>query len=181
MLIRYGYVTNTKIKFVVVVESANNLLRDNEIRMVSINWYGAWCIVIWHELPLAKGGLGACPPEYSRISEMGFPAFCEHFWAKSNGINPTETKSSVIPRHNITCLAEWNFALKDLQSRKKRTDSFPKYQTHAWKFKFQKQLAIEIRLISGSSHLYVNVSKKYEYVIIRRKSEARGIKHRTQR
>ena len=41
MLIRYGYVTNTKIKFVVVVESANNLLRDNEIRMVSINWYGA--------------------------------------------------------------------------------------------------------------------------------------------
>ncbi|XP_028392412.1 trafficking protein particle complex subunit 2-like protein [Dendronephthya gigantea] len=30
----YGYVTNTKIKFVVVVESANNLLRDNEIRMM---------------------------------------------------------------------------------------------------------------------------------------------------
>ena len=32
---RYGYVTNTKIKFVVVVESANTALRDNEIRTVS--------------------------------------------------------------------------------------------------------------------------------------------------
>ena len=32
---RYGYVTNTKIKFVVVVESANTSLRDNEIRTVS--------------------------------------------------------------------------------------------------------------------------------------------------
>ncbi|XP_066289320.1 trafficking protein particle complex subunit 2-like protein isoform X1 [Branchiostoma lanceolatum] len=28
----YGYVTNTKIKFVVVVESSNTALRDNEIR-----------------------------------------------------------------------------------------------------------------------------------------------------
>jgi len=28
----YGYVTNSKIKFVVVVESANTALRDNEIR-----------------------------------------------------------------------------------------------------------------------------------------------------
>ena len=34
--VRYGYVTNTKIKFVVVVESANNFLRDNEIRMVGM-------------------------------------------------------------------------------------------------------------------------------------------------
>ena len=126
MLIRYGYVTNTKIKFVVVVESANNLLRDNEIRMVSINWYGAWCIVIWHELPLAKGGLGACPPEYSRISEMGFPAFCEHFWAKSNGINPTETKSSVIPRHNITCPRRIKFCAEGFAITKKAHGQFPK-------------------------------------------------------
>ncbi len=28
----YGYVTNTKIKFVIVVESSNTALRDNEIR-----------------------------------------------------------------------------------------------------------------------------------------------------
>ncbi|KAK7868786.1 hypothetical protein R5R35_003631 [Gryllus longicercus] len=28
----FGYVTNTKIKFIVVVESANTLLRDNEVR-----------------------------------------------------------------------------------------------------------------------------------------------------
>ncbi|WAR12972.1 TPC2L-like protein, partial [Mya arenaria] len=28
----YGYVTNTKIKFVIVVESSNTTLRDNEIR-----------------------------------------------------------------------------------------------------------------------------------------------------
>lgn len=31
----YGYVTNTKIKFVIVVESSNTTLRDNEIRSVS--------------------------------------------------------------------------------------------------------------------------------------------------
>ena len=35
--VRYGYVTNTKIKFVIVVESSNTTLRDNEIRSVSIN------------------------------------------------------------------------------------------------------------------------------------------------
>ncbi|XP_071488214.1 trafficking protein particle complex subunit 2-like protein [Diadema antillarum] len=28
----YGYVTNTKVKFVIVVESSNTQLRDNEIR-----------------------------------------------------------------------------------------------------------------------------------------------------
>lgn len=32
---RYGYVTNTKIKFVVIVESSHTTLRDNEIRQVS--------------------------------------------------------------------------------------------------------------------------------------------------
>ena len=32
---RYGYVTNTKVKFVIVVESTNSSLRDNEIRSVS--------------------------------------------------------------------------------------------------------------------------------------------------
>ena len=31
----YGYVTNTKVKFVIVVESSNMQLRDNEIRNVS--------------------------------------------------------------------------------------------------------------------------------------------------
>lgn len=34
-VISYGYVTNTKIKFVIIVESSNNTLRDNEIRNVS--------------------------------------------------------------------------------------------------------------------------------------------------
>ena len=33
--LRYGYVTNTKVKFVIVVESINSSLRDNEIRSVS--------------------------------------------------------------------------------------------------------------------------------------------------
>lgn len=33
--IRYGYVTNTKIKFIIVVDSTNTALRDNEIRSVS--------------------------------------------------------------------------------------------------------------------------------------------------
>jgi len=32
---RYGYVTNTKIKFIIIVESSNTALRDNEIRNVS--------------------------------------------------------------------------------------------------------------------------------------------------
>lgn len=32
----YGYVTNTKVKFVIVVESSNTGLRDNEIRTVSM-------------------------------------------------------------------------------------------------------------------------------------------------
>lgn len=31
---RFGYVTNTKIKFIIVVESSNTLLRDNEVRMM---------------------------------------------------------------------------------------------------------------------------------------------------
>lgn len=35
LLIRYGYVTNTKVKFFVVIDSSNLLLRDNEIRFVS--------------------------------------------------------------------------------------------------------------------------------------------------
>jgi hypothetical protein len=33
---RFGYVTNTKIKFIIVVESSNTLLRDNEVRTVSV-------------------------------------------------------------------------------------------------------------------------------------------------
>ena len=32
----YGYVTNTKIKIVIIIDSTNSLLRDNEIRAVSI-------------------------------------------------------------------------------------------------------------------------------------------------
>lgn len=36
-LFRYGYVTNTKIKFVVIVESSHTTLRDNEIRQVSLS------------------------------------------------------------------------------------------------------------------------------------------------
>ena len=35
----YGYVTNTKIKFVIVVESSNTALRDNEIRSVGRSMY----------------------------------------------------------------------------------------------------------------------------------------------
>lgn len=38
---RYGYVTNTKIKFVIVVDSANTALRENDVRGVGswIRWY----------------------------------------------------------------------------------------------------------------------------------------------
>lgn len=35
-LCRYGYVTNSKVKFVMVVDSSNTALRDNEIRSVSV-------------------------------------------------------------------------------------------------------------------------------------------------
>uniref|UniRef100_A0A4W5N714 Trafficking protein particle complex subunit 2-like protein n=1 Tax=Hucho hucho TaxID=62062 RepID=A0A4W5N714_9TELE len=40
---RYGYVTNSKVKFVIVVDSSNTSLRDNEIRSVSqlLNLYGS--------------------------------------------------------------------------------------------------------------------------------------------
>lgn len=35
---RYGYVTNSKVKFVIVVDSSNTSLRDNEIRSVSVSF-----------------------------------------------------------------------------------------------------------------------------------------------
>ncbi|CAH1270857.1 TRAPPC2L [Branchiostoma lanceolatum] len=38
----YGYVTNTKIKFVVVVESSNTALRDNEIRTMFRKLHNAY-------------------------------------------------------------------------------------------------------------------------------------------
>ncbi|KAK7114101.1 trafficking protein particle complex subunit 2-like protein [Littorina saxatilis] len=38
----YGYVTNTKVKFVVVVESSNTSLRDNEIRTMFKRLHGAY-------------------------------------------------------------------------------------------------------------------------------------------
>ncbi|KAK7498906.1 hypothetical protein BaRGS_00009998 [Batillaria attramentaria] len=38
----YGYVTNTKVKFVVVVESSNTALRDNEIRTMFKKLHGAY-------------------------------------------------------------------------------------------------------------------------------------------
>lgn len=36
-LFRYGYVTNTKIKFIIVVDSNSISLRENEVRTVSKN------------------------------------------------------------------------------------------------------------------------------------------------
>lgn len=41
-LCRYGYVTNSKVKFVMVVDSSNTALRDNEIRSVSTR--GLWAL-----------------------------------------------------------------------------------------------------------------------------------------
>lgn len=38
----YGYVTNTKVKFVIVVESSNTQMRDNEIRNVSWKTMEIW-------------------------------------------------------------------------------------------------------------------------------------------
>ncbi|KAL8596832.1 Trafficking protein particle complex subunit 2-like protein [Nucella lapillus] len=38
----YGYVTNTKVKFVIVVESSNSSLRDNEIRTMFKRLHGAY-------------------------------------------------------------------------------------------------------------------------------------------
>lgn len=46
-LCSYGYVTNSKVKFVMVVDSSNTALRDNEIRSVSTGVCGlclGWCI-----------------------------------------------------------------------------------------------------------------------------------------
>lgn len=36
---RYGYATNTKIKFVIVLQSSNVSLRDNEIKTVTFSSY----------------------------------------------------------------------------------------------------------------------------------------------
>lgn len=38
----YGYVTNTKVKFVIVVESTNSSLRDNEIRSMFRKLHNAY-------------------------------------------------------------------------------------------------------------------------------------------
>ncbi|KAM9607473.1 trafficking protein particle complex subunit 2-like protein isoform 2-T2 [Trichechus inunguis] len=40
----YGYVTNSKVKFVMVVDASNTALRDNEIRSVSTGCSGS-CII----------------------------------------------------------------------------------------------------------------------------------------
>ncbi|XP_023224102.1 trafficking protein particle complex subunit 2-like protein [Centruroides sculpturatus] len=38
----YGYVTNTKIKFVIIIESSHITLRDNEIRQMFRRLHGAY-------------------------------------------------------------------------------------------------------------------------------------------
>ncbi|KAG8224545.1 hypothetical protein J437_LFUL002149 [Ladona fulva] len=42
----FGYVTNTRIKFIVVVESSNTSLRDNEVRMMFRNLHSAYTDVV---------------------------------------------------------------------------------------------------------------------------------------
>lgn len=42
----YGYVTNTKVKFVIVVESSNTQLRDNEVRSMFRRLHNAYTDVI---------------------------------------------------------------------------------------------------------------------------------------
>ncbi|XP_046387141.1 trafficking protein particle complex subunit 2-like protein [Ischnura elegans] len=42
----FGYVTNTRIKFIVVVESSSTSLRDNEVRMMFRNLHAAYTDVV---------------------------------------------------------------------------------------------------------------------------------------
>ncbi|XP_047002040.1 trafficking protein particle complex subunit 2-like protein isoform X1 [Schistocerca americana] len=42
----FGYVTNTKIKFIIVVESSNTLLRDNEVRTMFRKLHGLYTDVV---------------------------------------------------------------------------------------------------------------------------------------
>ncbi|XP_054275859.1 trafficking protein particle complex subunit 2-like protein [Macrosteles quadrilineatus] len=42
----FGYVTNTKIKFIIVVDSANSMLRDNEIRTMFRKLHAAYTDVV---------------------------------------------------------------------------------------------------------------------------------------
>jgi hypothetical protein len=44
----YGYVTNTNIKFIVVVESSNVTLRDNEIRQIFRKLRDGYTDVLWN-------------------------------------------------------------------------------------------------------------------------------------
>ena len=36
VMTRYGYITNTKVKFIVIVENTNSLSKDSEIKQVSV-------------------------------------------------------------------------------------------------------------------------------------------------
>uniref|UniRef100_A0A1B6KUK8 Trafficking protein particle complex subunit 2-like protein n=1 Tax=Graphocephala atropunctata TaxID=36148 RepID=A0A1B6KUK8_9HEMI len=42
----FGYVTNTKIKFIIVVDSANSMLRDNEVRTMFRKLHTAYTDVV---------------------------------------------------------------------------------------------------------------------------------------
>ena len=42
----FGYVTNTKIKFIIVVDSSNSSLRDNEVRQMFRKLHGAYTNVV---------------------------------------------------------------------------------------------------------------------------------------
>lgn len=42
----FGYVTNTKIKFIIVVDSTNTMLRDNEVRTMFRKLHAAYTDVV---------------------------------------------------------------------------------------------------------------------------------------
>ncbi|CAB3365983.1 trafficking protein particle complex subunit 2-like protein [Cloeon dipterum] len=60
----FGYVTNTKIKFVIVTESANTSLRDNEVRMMFRRLHSVYADVV-------------CNPFYNPSEPISSKAFNE--------------------------------------------------------------------------------------------------------
>jgi hypothetical protein len=68
----FGYVTNTKMKFIIVVESSNTLLRDNEVRMVSLCiLVGAFCVALSAAVPYPRT-LQLIPLVDQQVEESAF-------------------------------------------------------------------------------------------------------------
>lgn len=52
LIVSYGYVANTKVKFVIIVEAVNTALRDGDIRTVCVLFYLIIKIMYYLNIPI---------------------------------------------------------------------------------------------------------------------------------